>query len=270
MYVVDNGSTDQSGERIRADFPEIQLLATRKNLGVAGGFNAGIAQALEDGANYILILNNDTVVAPDMPSTLLGVGEVSLGAGILMPKILHYGDRGRVWSAGARCRCVPPAIVMRGLNRVDGPPWDAACTIAYAPACGLLIPRRTFVRAGLFDDGYFFYFEDWDFSLRVRQAGLDILYVPQARLYHKVSRTVLKDGRSPFVWRTWGASAARYYRRFGQPATPSAVVHLGYLALRECLRSGPSGVRYFAEGAIRSWREPLSAPPQLRPDLCHE
>jgi len=135
--------------------------------------------------------------------------------------------------------------------------------IDFAPTCGLLIRRQTFERVGLLDDGFFFFFDDWDFSRRVRRAGLQILYVPAARLLHKVSRTIQRQGRPPFYWRTWGASGARYYRRYGRPAIVSAVVHLGYLALREGLRSGPGAAFHFLQGASQEWARPPSSPPAL-------
>jgi GT2 family glycosyltransferase len=268
LLVVDNDSTDGTGGRVLAEFPQASLVQTGRNLGVAGGFNAGVIPALQGGADYVCILNNDTTVSPDMMTLLMQAGEADPWAGILMPKVVYYNDPKRIWSAGARYRRFPPAIVMRGLDQPDDGRFDAPALLEFAPTCGLLIRRRVFERVGLFDDGYFFYFDDWDFSLRVRRAGMTISYVPAARLYHKVSRTIQHKGRPPFFWRTWGASGARFYRRFGRPAALSAALHLGYLAFREGLRSDPSAVRYFVQGAIRSWRQPLTPPPVLPAEAC--
>jgi GT2 family glycosyltransferase len=263
VLVVDNGSTDDTADRVRTEFPAATLVQSGKNLGVAGGFNAGIVPALRHGADYVFILNNDTTLAPDMMTCLVREAEADSHTGILMPKIVYYSEPGRIWSAGARYRRFPPAIVMRGLDQPDGPPFDTPVTLDFVPTCGLLVPRRTFEQVGLLDDGYFFYFDDWDFSLRVRQTGMTIRYVPQARLCHKVSRTIQQKGRPPFFWRTWGASGARYYRRFGRPALWSAFVHLGYLAMREGWRNGLGGVYHFVSGAIKSWRQPMTPPPVL-------
>jgi len=270
LLVVDNGSTDGTGDRVLAEFPQASLVQTGRNLGVAGGFNAGVIPALQGGADYVCILNNDTTVSPDMMTLLVQAGEVDPQAVILMPKVLHYNEPGRIWSAGAQYRCFPPAIVMRGLNQPDDGRFDTPALIEFAPTCGLLLHRRAFERVGLFDDGYFFYFDDWDFSLRVRHAGMTIRYVPTARLYHKVSRTIQHKGRPPFFWRTWGASGARFYRRFGRPSVLSAALHLGYLVFREGLRSGPRAVRYFVEGVIQSWRQPLIPPPVLPAETCRD
>jgi GT2 family glycosyltransferase len=263
VVVVDNGSTDGTATRVRDEFPEAMIVQTGRNLGVAGGFNAGIRAALEQNADYVFILNNDTSVTPDLIDALVQAGEVDATAGILMPKIVHYSAPDRIWSAGAQYRRFPPAIVMRGLNQPDDNRFMTPTELEFAPTCGLLIHRRTFERIGLFDDGYFFYFDDWDFSLRVRQADLIIRYVPTATLRHKVSRTIQNRGRSPFFWRTWGASGARFYRRFGHPALGSAIVHLGYLALREGARNGIRAAWYFTLGAIRGWQQPLTLPPPV-------
>lgn len=263
VYVVDNASTDGTAERMSADFPQVVLIQTHRNLGVAGGFNAGVREALQQGADFVFVLNNDTSLSADMMETLVSAADADPRASILMPKIVYYDEPTRIWSAGARYRRFPPAIVMRGLNQPDSGQFDVPTLLDYAPTCGLLIHRRSFERVGLFDDGYFFYFDDWDFSLRVRQAGMTIRYVPTARMRHKVSRTIQMSGRPPVFWRTWGASGARFYRRFGHPALGSAVVHLGYLALREGMRNGIGAVWYFADGVIQGWRQPLGVPPGL-------
>lgn len=267
LLVVDNGSTDNAAEQVAREFPEVTLIQTGRNLGVAGGFNPGIVSALHHGAEYVFILNNDTHVAASMMTELVAAGEADNRAGILMPKIVYYDDDRCIWSAGARYRRIPPAIVMRGLDQPDDGRFDAPELIEFAPTCGLLIPRRTFERVGLLDDGYFFYYDDWDYSQRVRRAGLNIRYVPSARLRHKVSRTIQRTGRSPFFWHTWGASGARYYRRFGRLPLLSAVFHLGYLTVREGLRNGFGASRCFLQGAIAGWRQPLTPVPILPPEV---
>lgn len=263
VWLVDNGSQDGTAEQVATRFPSVRLVQTGRNLGVAGGFNAGIVPALRAGAAYVCILNNDTVVEPTLIRVLVREAQAHPKAGILMPKILYYNERARIWSAGARYRRFPPAIVMVGLDQPDGPRYDVPCTLAYAPTCGLLIPREVFIRVGLLDDGYFFFYDDWDYSLRVRKAGYSILYVPQARLYHKVSRTIQYRGRPPFFWRTWGRSGARFYRRHGRPALFAALIHLGYLVVREGLRNGVTPMLHFIAGAIEGYRAPLTPYPTL-------
>lgn len=263
LWLVDNGSHEELAQRIAATFPSVRIVRTGRNLGVAGGFNAGIIPALKEGADYIFILNNDTVVERDIISNLITQGEKDPRIGVLMPKILYYNDRQLVWSAGARYRCFPPAIVMIGLNQRDGPVYDVPRDLEYAPTCGLLISKRVFEEVGLFDDGYLFFYDDWDYSIRVRKAGYIIRYVPQARLYHKVSRTIRGSQRSTAFWRIWGQSAGRFYRRHGSPPWLSALIHIGYIALREGLRNGPIPMAHFIWGAFEGYSRPLTPYPKL-------
>lgn len=263
IWLVDNGSQDETARRAVEDSPAVRVVQTGRNLGVAGGFNAGIIAALQSGADYVFILNNDTAMEPDIISVMVSDAEAHLDYGILMPKILYYGARDRIWSIGARYRRFPPAIVMLGLDQPDAPPFTAARFLEYAPTCALLIPRQVFKAVGLLDPGYFFFYDDWDYSLRVRAAGYKIAYIPQARLYHKVSRTIQLKGRSPFFWRTWGRSGAHFYHRHGRPPFVAALIHLGYLALREGLRNGPAAARHFVAGSIEGYRQPLAPFPTV-------
>jgi GT2 family glycosyltransferase len=176
------------------------------------------------------MLNNDTVIAPDMIQKLLGHAETDPHAGILMPTVYYYGTEDDIWSGGGRYRRFPPAILFN--DRRKRKLREEVRLIEYAPSCGLLIHRRAFEKAGLFDPGYFFLFDDWDFSERVRAHGLNIWFVRDASMWHKVSKTT-KGPRSNLYWYTMGASITRFYRRHGRPVWLSLSIHLGYFILRE-------------------------------------
>ncbi len=163
ILVVDNGSSDDTNRRIKKDFPAVRVIENKQNLGVPTGFNIGIQDAVNRGANYILLLNNDTTVGSNMVSRLLARAENDLNTAIVMPKILYYGSQNRIWSSGGYFRKFPPKIVYwKDRNS------DEAHQIQYASGCAMLIPIWVFEKIGLFDPGYFFYFEDTDFSERVR------------------------------------------------------------------------------------------------------
>ncbi len=231
VVIVDNGSSDGTQERVRQDFPSVHVIENGQNIGVPAGYNIGFQYALEQGADYILMLNNDTVIPADMIQELLSVGGEDPSTGIIMPKVLYHGSDDRVWSSGGRYRAFPPAILMTD-KRTEY--QDRTRLIEYAPGCGLLIHRRAFERAGLFDPGYFFLWDDWDFSERVRAHGLNIWYAPNAHMWHKVSTTT-QGPRSPLFWRTMGSSIARFYRRHGRPVWLQLPLHIGYVVLREFL-----------------------------------
>ncbi|KUO43052.1 MAG: hypothetical protein APU95_00750 [Hadesarchaea archaeon YNP_N21] len=258
VWVVDNGSEDETIQLLVAEFPKIHTIQTGKNLGVAGGFNAGIIKALDNGADYILILNNDTVVEPDTIKILVSESQNHPDYGILMPKILYYDSPNCIWSIGARHRFFPPAIVMIGLNQKDGPEYSKPRFLDYAPTCALLIPKQVFEKVGLLDESYFLFYDDWDYSLRVRASGFKIAYIPQARVYHKVSKTIKNMRKASSFWYLWGCSAGYFYRRHGRPPLLSALVHLSYLALREGLHNGPTVVFHFIAGAVKGYFKPIS------------
>jgi GT2 family glycosyltransferase len=246
---------------VRQQFPQVTVIENGRNLGVPAGYNVGFAHALAAGADYVLMLNNDTVVAPDMLGQLVAEAQSDPRCGIVMPRILYYGTQEQIWSAGWRYRAFPPAIVMDGGERAERAQSDTMRLIEYAPGCGLLIHRRAFEQAGLFDPGYLFLYDDWDFSERVRAQGLHIRYLPQARMWHKVSRTT-KGTKSKLFWRIYGASSARYYRRHGRPAWLSLPLHVGYIALREFALKGQWGfLGDFWQGLREGLRQSLGAVP---------
>lgn len=225
VVLIDNGSSDGTPNLVRERFPDVVVIENGRNLGVPAGYNVGFRYALHEGADYIFMINNDTVVDHEMLDHLVTAAQEP-DVGILMPVVYYYDDKQEVWSAGARYRPFPPAIVME--KRVY---HDRYHELQYAISCGLLITRKAFEMAGLFDENFLFLWDDLDFSQRVRDAGLRILQVPRAQMWHKVSRTT--NPYSVLFWQTHGESGVIFYRRHGRPFVSMALIHLGYFALRE-------------------------------------
>ncbi len=254
VVLVDNGSSDGTPARVRQEFPAVHVIENGQNLGVPAGYNVGFQYAMDSGADYILMLNNDTILPADMLTELLSVAEKDPQTGVVMPKVLYHGASDKVWSSGGRYRAFPPAILMTDKRKGME---DKMRLIEYAPSCALLIHRRAFERAGLFDPGYFFLYDDWDFSERVRAHGLNIWYAPNAYMWHKVSATT-QGPRSPLYWRTYGASVARFWRRHGRPVWFSLPVHIGYVTLREFFFKGNWGYwNDFSQGIREGLQRPL-------------
>lgn len=259
--VVDNGSSDDTPAVVRREFPDVQVIETGQNLGVPWGYNIGFSVALEAGAQYVLMLNNDTTVSPEMLRQLVDAAEADDSIGITMPQVLYYDSPNEIWASGARRRKFPPAIVTVGGGNQAQSPLEPSRSIEFAISCGILIHRRAFERAGLFDPGYFFFFDDWDFSERVRAHGLKILYVPAARMWHKVSRTTRQQGRQALFYRVWGESATRFYRRHGRPVILSLPVHIGYIVAREIVSGNVRMLRHFWTGVRAGLTKPLGTLP---------
>jgi GT2 family glycosyltransferase len=229
-------------------------------MGVPAGFNVGFEYALGQDSDYVLMLNNDTAAAPNFIDALVSEAESDQDIGVVMPKVVYYDHPDQLWAMGGRYRRFPPAIVMRDARHGDV--GDLPEYLEFAPSCALLIRRKAFVYAGLFDPGYLYYFDDWDFSKRVRAHGLKIRYQPEAVLRHKVSATIKKEARSAQFWKTFAASGVRYYRRHGRPAWLSVLVHVGFLFMREIVFNGNWQFRRsFWEGARSEYRKPLGPIP---------
>ena len=186
IVVVDNGSTDGGPESVAAEFPAVRLLPLGENRGFAGGVNAGADAALGDGADAVLLLNNDATVEPGFLESLVDVACAD-GVGAACAQILDSAT-GRIWYAGAS---YDPRRGHQGRHTGYGDPPLSPATAPYETerACGgaMLIPRAALEEVGPLDETLFAYAEDVDWSLRARRAGLRILVVPASIVHHRVS-----------------------------------------------------------------------------------
>jgi hypothetical protein len=195
--VVDNGSTDNTPQAVRDRFSHVVVLETGENLGYAGGNNVGICYALKRGADAVCILNNDVEVAPDFLVPLIeAVGDER--GGVATPLIAEMKDKQRTWALGAkvdwqrgtvrRLHAGEPVAAL-----VDFAPFD----VDVAPGAAMLVRREVFERVGLLDEDFYLYYEEGDWSLRVRASGYWIKAVPASLVYHHVSAAL--GTRSPII-----------------------------------------------------------------------
>ncbi len=189
VLVVDNGSTDGSPARIAAAHPRAEVLALPENQRFAGGNNFGISRALTHGADVVMLLNNDTEADPGLYEHLLLALDQDPGAGAAAPLIYFAPPSARIWYAGGRCVPALGLAAHRGLRALDRGQYRAVEPTGYLTGCCLLARREVWEKVGLLDERYFIYAEDADWSLRARAAGYRLLFVPTARLWHKVSAT---------------------------------------------------------------------------------
>jgi GT2 family glycosyltransferase len=198
VAVVDNGSTDGSVPRIRGRFPGLQILETRRNLGYAEGNNVGMRLALEQGSDYILLLNNDTIVAPSLVSDLVRAAEACPDGGFFSPTIYYSSDPKRIWFAGVDWL----ETTMEFRHRSDDPgarvDTRGVVDTDYASGCALLTRSSVLRRIGLLDSKFFLTFEETDLCYRGRRDGLRSYVVARASLWHKVSASFGGAG-SPLI-----------------------------------------------------------------------
>ena len=178
---VDNGSTDGSDLAVEERFPAVEVLRTGANLGFAGGNNAGIARALERGADWVLLVNNDATAERGLGEALERAAAARPDAGMLACTILEP-DGATVQYAGASFNAR-----FGYSGRVSTAVPDGLPDVERADGAALAVSRAAIERAGMLDETLFMYVEDVDWSLRIRAAGFAVVLVPGARVRHKGS-----------------------------------------------------------------------------------
>ena len=206
--VVDNASQDDSvrllEERYQGD-ERLELIGLDDNFGFSYANNVGIRRAGEWGADAVLLLNNDTEIAPDMLSQLWGCAKRHPGS-VIVPKIYYSDDRKRLWSAGGRFSPVIRKARHIGLDERDEGQYDQERRIGFATGCCLWIPMEVIEKAGTLDDRFFLYYEDTEYSFRLHERGIPVYYCPHAVMYHKVGAST-RGADSPlcayYIARNW-------------------------------------------------------------------
>lgn len=204
VVIIDNGS-DQ-----RPTTPEtgIKIIYNQENLGFAGGNNVGIKYALEQGANYVLLLNNDTIVSQDFLTKLVKAGESDRKIGLLGPKIFFYssvhqpdGKKDKIWFAGGQVNWLYNKGQMRGWGEIDKGQYDQPTVqeTGYVTGCCLLIKKEIVEKIGLMPEEYFLYYEDTDWSLAAQKADFKCVFVPTAQIWHKGSASS-KEGSPSYIY----------------------------------------------------------------------
>ena len=269
LIVVDNGSTDDSVERLRRARPGLEILETGKNLGFAGGNEVGIRKALESPeVGWVLLLNTDVEVDPGFLAPLVRACEEPEvgGAG---PKIYYWDPPDVLWAAGGRLRIRETVAVELGRGKKDGPRWSRARDVTYLTTCCLMIPRDVLERVGPLDPAYFINVDDADWCRRALDAGYRLRYVPESRIWHKVAAST-KGSYTPLKTFHTGRSNAVWVRRHAGPLGLLRFIAANLLTLpaaflRELARGNTRAVRSKARGVLRGLTEPLPAPPTLTP-----
>jgi GT2 family glycosyltransferase len=225
IVIVDGGSTDHSADLLRECLgATVLLIETGTNLGFAAGVNVGIQRALANGAQSVVLLNNDTRVHPSMILHLAQAAIENPKAGIIGPVIYYHDQPQRIWRFASReygWLPVPVQLLPSLVSQTCAAPFQ----VDYVTACAMLIKRSVVEAIGLFDTSYFMYFEDADYCRRARRAGYEIWCVPQARVWHQVSASARKQKSAARYALAWGR--AHFYRN--HPHGPWQGLTLAYL-----------------------------------------
>jgi GT2 family glycosyltransferase len=201
--VVDNGSEDNLAKTVLLEYPEVVMLQNGQNLGFSGGFNRGLRYGMAWDADYLLIINNDTLINdPQLIKQFVKTAETDEKIGMVAPKIYFapgyefHKDRYKeeeigkvIWYGGGEFDWDNVMSRHVGIDEVDSGQFDQVKKIEFVSGCCLLIKREVLEEVGFLDEKFFAYFEDNEFQQRVKQHGFKLFYDGATSIYHKVSQT---------------------------------------------------------------------------------
>lgn len=183
IILLDDASPNDSVAQLQDKLPaNTVFLPQEQNLGFAAVNNVGMRRALADGCDYVLLLNNDTTVAPDMLETLLR--ETPAGA-VSCPKMLFMNPPDEIWFAGGTLDPATGKVKHLGGHAKDGPAFAQKQQVSFITFCCVLLPRAVVEQVGYLDETLFMYCEDVDYCIRLGQAGVPLWFLPNAKLWHK-------------------------------------------------------------------------------------
>lgn len=255
VLVVDNGSTDDSVSRIRNAHPGVAIIETRRNLGFAGGNNAGIRHALAQGAEYVWLLNNDTTPAPDALSALVAKATSDSGLGAVA-SVSYYADTPSEVEAWGGAHVNLWCGFGRNSTQPRPDEWFHSLN-----GTSLLISKAALEDAGLLDEGFFLYWEDTEFCLRLRKRGWRLGAAPDSAIIHKVSAST---GNNKIVLDRYQTASGLRLLKLHSPAPVFACVL--FLSLRfgkRLLGLEFNRCRSVWRG-VQDYRETLPVSPQIR------
>jgi GT2 family glycosyltransferase len=202
VIVVDNGSANDEAGTLEAELAGFaEVLRLPENTGFTGGANAGINAALTRGTEYVLILNNDTIVDPDFLRNLVSAAAELPDVAAVCPRAYFY-DRPRViYSTGGSVSLWRGVATQIGRGEEDTGDYDYVAERDYADGVCILMPASAIRKVGMFDDDYFAYWEETDWCVRAREKGLRSYYVPSARIWHKAARSRSPDAPFHYLYR---------------------------------------------------------------------
>ncbi|HIJ65701.1 MAG TPA: glycosyltransferase family 2 protein, partial [Candidatus Hydrogenedentes bacterium] len=192
FVLIDNASEDGSAEFVQGTYgydPRLDIVVNASNLGWSAGNNVGLEQALDGGADYVFLLNNDTVVAPDAIERLVEMAAARPEAGALAPKMLLYDSPDIINSVGLECSVIGSTWDL-GIGRLDGPHWATPRKVIGVCGGACFLRTSALRKTGLLPTGFGIYLDDLDLCLRLWDAGYEVWNCPDAVVRHKYSATM--------------------------------------------------------------------------------
>lgn len=263
VIVVDNASTDGSVDAIRARYSSatwLTIIENGVNIGYTGGNNVGIRYAMEKGADYIWLLNNDTKSEPDALNLLINAAQEHPKAGLLGPKIVQMDNPAKAYSMIGRLNMWfpwPDRMEGKDVRKIGRQVSEAD----FLSGSALLVKREFIEQVGLLDELFFFYWEENDWCERGKKSGFKVLLVPDAVVYHKGGGSSGKgwnEFTAYYLVRNWilfmrKHAKARYWVTF----LPFLLISLCFWISKSLLKKDVAVARAFLSAVSWNIRTPL-------------
>ncbi len=277
VYVIDNGSQIKPREAILEICPQAQVQENTQNLGFTGASNIGCRKALEEGAELVLLLNNDTEVDPGFLEPMVEAMMEDGSLGMVAPKIYFHAQDRVIWAYGGSVSRLTGRSPHIGVYQKDEGQYDHLFEVDRITGCAMLVRKEIFERVGYLDNRFFMYCEETDWCLRIRNAGYRLAVISSSIIWHRGHRASGRVGR-PFIgylltrnqllhlrknsnyFLAGGAIACLWY--FG-----SITLLLGKFYLRWFLRKDTQArdyARAVLRGFLDCWRGRWGPPPWLK------
>ena len=192
LIISDNASTDGSQEMVRKEFPQVRLLSHSEEQGYARAASLGMA-FLVDKTKYIFSTTNDVTVDPEIINVLVNYAEKDPQAGVLGTKIYFHERPDVLWHAGGRIHPLHGHSYHLGWEHKDAPRYCRVRECDFVTGCGFMLRCEALIKVGFFKEELIFYSEDAELCYRIREGGYRILFVPEARMWHKTGTTLAKN-----------------------------------------------------------------------------
>lgn len=263
VFVVDNASANNEAEALESEFPEVVVLKQAENLGFCGGCNVGMRTAMDEGADYILLVNNDTILPPDLIGNLVEAYRKLPSPGAISPVILRYPETDKVWFSIARWE-TSWKRGEAGFRLALDDSYETLKTLSPYPsefACGccLFVSRAVIERIGYFDERYFAYYDEAEWCARMKREGLTSYMIPTAYMYHKVGRSVPTPAmtylmtRNRLLWMSENLDVAQKARSY-PPMLKDLIWH--FLNLSSDFRRSKNNVsRQSSRVILQGWKD---------------
>jgi GT2 family glycosyltransferase len=196
IFLVDNGSEDGSGDKIALEFPDINFIKNEINEGFTGANNKALKVILKQNFDYVLLLNNDTVVKPNFLSLLEARMDSDQNLAATQPLILDFPNKNTIWNAGGSFNSFFCLFKTRCKGMIYNPKLKIDTYTQWISGCCILVKIAVIKKVGLLDNRFFIYFEDADWSIRMTNLGYKLGVVPESIIYHHSSGSNVKNNTS--------------------------------------------------------------------------